>query len=69
MGNDRSNSLSSLLHDVVAKCSNLKNAAALLREEPADGELELLALMVQQARSLADDISAYETARRGRRQG
>lgn len=65
MGND--DSLSSLVHDINGKCSNLKSAAALLRGESSKEELELLALMSKQARSLADAISSYESLRRGER--
>ena len=65
MGHD--GALSTLVHDVNGKCANLKSAAALLRDAPAKDELELLALMSQQARSLADAIAAYEALRRGER--
>lgn len=65
MGND--DSLSGLVHDINGKCSNLKSAAALLRGESSKEELELLALMSTQARSLADAISSYEALRRGER--
>lgn len=65
MGND--GSLSHLVHDINGKCANLKSAAALLRGEASKKELELLGLMSQQARFLADAISAYEALRRGER--
>jgi hypothetical protein len=65
MGND--GSLSNLVHDINGKCANLKSAAALLRDAPSKGELELLGMMSKQARSLADAIAAYEARRRGER--
>ena len=40
---------------------------ALLRGEDSKEELQILGLMSQQARSLADAISAYEAHRRGER--
>lgn len=52
--------LQNLVHDVNAKCTNLKRAAGVLRGEPTVQELEYLALMAQQSRSLADSIAAYE---------
>jgi uncharacterized heparinase superfamily protein len=49
-----------LIHDVNSKCSSLKCAATLLREA-SDAEVrELLGLMAQQARNLADSIEKYE---------
>jgi signal transduction histidine kinase len=60
-------SLATLVHDINGKCTNLKSAAALLRGAAPKDELELLALMSKQARSLADAISAYEALRRGER--
>lgn len=59
--------LARLRHDVNGKCANLKNAAALLKGEESKDELELLDLMTKQARSLADEIAAYEARRRGDR--
>ena len=52
--------LRDLVHDVNAKCTNLKRAAAVLRGEPTAEELEFLKLMAEQSRSLADSIAAYE---------
>lgn len=57
--------LADLVHDVNSKCTNLKRAAARLRGESTAAELKLLRLMSEAARSLADKISTYETARRG----
>lgn len=65
MEND--DALASFVHDVKGKCANLKSAAAMLRGEASKEEHELLGLMRRQARSLADEISAYEARRRGER--
>ncbi|HAZ07653.1 MAG TPA: hypothetical protein DCZ01_03810 [Elusimicrobia bacterium] len=65
MGND--DALTSLVHDIKAKCANLKSAAAMLRGEASKEEHELLRLMSRQARSLADEISAYQARRLGER--
>ena len=65
MGND--DALADLVHDIQGKCTNLKSAAAMLRGGASKEELELLGLMSRQARSLADEISAYEARRRGER--
>jgi len=54
-----------LLHDVNAKCTALKRAAANLRGGSSPEELKLLRLMSEQARVLADKVSAYESRRRG----
>jgi hypothetical protein len=64
MGTDRADSLGRLVHDVNGKCAHLKSAVALLRGEDSREELELLGLMVQQARSLAEALSAYESVRK-----
>ncbi|OGR90854.1 MAG: hypothetical protein A2V88_17980 [Elusimicrobia bacterium RBG_16_66_12] len=65
MGND--DALVSLLHDIKGTCANLKSAAAMLRGEDSKEERELLGLMSRQARSLADEISAYQARRLGER--
>lgn len=54
--------LEKLIHDVNSTCSSLKDAAKLLpgAVEPEYGEL--LALMVSQARALADELAAFERA-------
>ncbi|MFI5363166.1 MAG: hypothetical protein ACHQ49_14460 [Elusimicrobiota bacterium] len=59
--------LGRLRHDVNGTCANLKSAAALLKGEASADELELLRLMTQQARSMADSIAAYEARRGGER--
>lgn len=69
MENDPAEALASLVHDVKSTCSNLKCAAERLRGDSTNDELELLALMSEQARSLADAIAAYETARREKSRG
>lgn len=56
-------SLDKLIHDVNSKCSSLKDAAKLLPGSPAAERRELLALMVQQARALAEALAAFERAR------
>lgn len=61
MEND--DALTSLVHDIKGKCANLTSAAAMLRGEASKEEHELLRLMNQQARSLADEISAYQARR------
>lgn len=68
MGNDSAEALASLVHDVKSTCSNLKRASEHLRGGSSNEELELLALMRGQARSLADAITAYEASRRAERQ-
>jgi acyl-CoA reductase-like NAD-dependent aldehyde dehydrogenase len=54
--------LDKLIHDVNSKCSSLKDAAKLLPDSPAAERKELLALMVDQARALADELAAFERA-------
>ena len=54
--------LDKLLHDVNSKCSSLKDAAKLLPDSSPAERKELLALMVKQARTLADDLAAFERA-------
>lgn len=44
-------------HDVNATCSNLKNAMALLKKATADERRELLSLMTDQARKMANRIA------------
>lgn len=67
MAIDPAAELADLRHDIYSKCTNLKAAAARLRGESTEAELELLKLMSEQARSLADSLAAYETGRRGDR--
>jgi hypothetical protein len=52
--------LDKLIHDVNSKCSSLKDAAKLLADASAAERKELLGLMVQQARALAEDLAAFE---------
>jgi 1,2-phenylacetyl-CoA epoxidase catalytic subunit len=59
--------LAKLKHDVNGQCANLKAAAAQLSGEDSEDELELLRLMSERARVLADGIAAYEKSRRGGR--
>ena len=54
--------LDTLIHDVNSKCSSLKDAAKLLTDSTPAEKKELLALMVKQARTLADDLAAFERA-------
>lgn len=54
--------LDKLIHDVNSKCSSLKDAAKLLPASSPAERRELLALMVKQARALADDLAAHERA-------
>lgn len=54
--------LEKLIHDVNSKCSSLKDAAKLLADASAAEKKELLALMVKQARTLADELAAFERA-------
>ena len=54
--------LETLIHDVNSKCSSLKDAAKLLPAASAAEYQELLALMVRQARVLADALAAFERA-------
>lgn len=50
--------LKKLVHDVNGKCASLKGAAALLKDAAPAERQELLRLMAEQARSLADAISS-----------
>jgi hypothetical protein len=54
--------LDKLIHDINSKCSSLKDAAKLLADASAAEKKELLALMVKQARALADELAAFERA-------
>jgi hypothetical protein len=54
--------LDKLIHDVNSKCSSLKDAAKLLPDASAAEHAELIALMVRQARALADELAAFERA-------
>lgn len=55
-----SSDLEKLIHDVNSKCASLRDAASLLRQaEPAEAR-ELLKLMVEQARGLADAIAKFQ---------
>lgn len=45
--------LEKLIHDVRSKCDSLRAAAGLLRDAPSAERENLLALMTEQARSLA----------------
>lgn len=54
--------LDELVHDVNSKCASLRDAAKLLPgASPADHK-ELLALMIAQARALADELAAFGRA-------
>lgn len=55
--------LDKLIHDVNSKCSSLKDAAKLLPDASPAEHQELLALMVAQARALADELAAFARAR------
>jgi len=59
MATDLDAELADLRHDINAKCPNLKTAAAQLRGESTDRELELVRLMEEQARAVAERIAAY----------
>jgi len=52
--------LETLIHDINSKCSSLKDAAKLLPDATAPEYKELLALMVRQARALAEELAAFE---------
>lgn len=54
--------LESLIHDMNSKCGSLKTAITLLRTAPPEERQELLGLMKQQARSIAEDIAAFEAS-------
>ena len=49
-----------LIHNVNAKCSSMKEAAAFLRKSSPAQARELGLLMAKQARSLAEDIASAE---------
>lgn len=65
MATDPMQELSDLVHDVNAKCANLKSAASMLQGKATPQELKFLALMKEQSRYLADKIAAYEASRGG----
>jgi hypothetical protein len=64
MAIEPNSSLLRFIHDVNSKCSSLKTAAALLKGGQSAAELELLALMKDQAHSLAAALSRYEAQER-----
>lgn len=49
--------LRKLVHDVNSKCSSLKGAAALLKDAPPAERAELLRLMAEQAKALAQVLA------------
>lgn len=49
--------LRKLVHDVTSKCSSLKGAAALLKDAPPAERAELLRLMAEQAKALAQVLA------------
>lgn len=49
--------LRKLVHDVNSKCASLKSAAALLKDAPPAERAELLRLMAEQTRSLAEALA------------
>lgn len=51
--------LDTLIHDVNSRCSSLKEAAGLLRAASAAERAELLALMKEQAKKLAEGLAAF----------
>ena len=55
--------LEKLIHDINSKCSSLKDAAKLLPDASLAERKELLTLMVRQARTLADELAAFERTR------
>lgn len=55
--------LEKLIHDVRSKCDSLRAAAGLLRDSPGPERENLIALMAEQAESLARLLA--ERARRG----
>ena len=54
--------LEKLIHDINSKCSSLKDAAKLLPAASPPERSELLALMVRQAKTLADELASFERA-------
>lgn len=52
-----------LIHDVKSTCSNLRTAANLLREVPAQEMEEFLTAMAQQAENLARAILDFKAKR------
>lgn len=65
MATDSPGELADLRHDVMAKCTTLKTAVAQLRGDSAKADLDLLDLMEQQARSLAEVLGTYAAKQRG----
>ena len=58
--------LESLIHDMNSKCASLKTAVGLLRTASPEERGELLALMKQQAKNIAEDIAAFEASPEGK---
>lgn len=63
MANDSEGELADLRHDVLTKCSNLKAAVVQLKGRSSADELELVQLMRDQAREVADHLDSYARAR------
>lgn len=59
MSEPKRDSLETLIHDVNSKCASLRSAVALLRAASPEEFKELLSLMTQQARGLADQLTAF----------
>lgn len=55
-------SLERLIHDVHSKCASLQAAAKLLSGSPAGQREELLLLMLDEARSLAECLARARSA-------
>jgi|CXWL01.1.fsa_nt_gi hypothetical protein len=54
--------LESLIHDMNSKCASLKTAIGLLRTASSEERGELLTLMKQQAKNIAEDIVTFEAS-------
>ena len=52
-----------LVHDVNSKTSSLRTAAAMVKDASDAEAAELLTLMTEQTRKLADAVAAYRRAR------
>jgi len=52
--------LDRLAHSINSKCASLMDAVALLPKAPPEDRREMLTLMTKQARSLAEEIAAFE---------
>ena len=54
--------LPKLMHDVQSKCASLRSAAVLLKDCPAGQKREMVALMMEESRSILACLAALDNA-------